>query len=53
MRERGRILDEALIVELIPSPRKASSPKNVNRRKQCRYHKNNGHSTEKSETLKD
>ena len=44
--ERGRILDEALSVELIPPPRKASSPENAYCRKQCQYHKKSGHSIE-------
>ena len=51
--ERGRILDEALNAELIPPPRKVASPNNVDRRKQCRYHLNNGHSTEECQDLKD
>ncbi|XP_068472805.1 uncharacterized protein [Phaseolus vulgaris] len=51
--ERGKILDEALSAELIPTPRKASSPKNVDRRKRCRYHQNSGHSTEECQALKD
>ena len=46
MAERGRILDEALNAKLIPPLNKASSPENADRRKQCRYHKNSGHSTE-------
>jgi len=44
--ERGRILDEVLNAELIPPPRKVASPNNVDRRKQCRYHQNTGHSTD-------
>ncbi|XP_068476914.1 uncharacterized protein [Phaseolus vulgaris] len=51
--ERGRILDEALNAKLIPPPRKVVSPNNVDRRKQCRYHQNSGHSTEECEALKD
>jgi len=51
--KRGRILDEALSVELIPPPRKVASPNNVDRRKQCQYHQNAGHSTEECQALKD
>ncbi|XP_068492279.1 uncharacterized protein [Phaseolus vulgaris] len=51
--ERGRILDEALNAELIPPPRKVASPNNADRRKQCRYHQNTGHSTDECQALKD
>jgi len=51
--ERGRILDEALNAELIPPARKVVSPNNADRRKQCWYHRNCGHSTEECYTLKD
>ena len=50
--ERGRILDEALNAELIPPPRKVASPNNADRRKQCRYHQNTGHSTDECQALK-
>jgi len=36
--EKGRILDEALSAELIPTPRKASSLENADQKKHCRYH---------------
>ena len=51
--ERGRILDEALNAELIPPPKKVASPNNADRRKQCRYQQNAGHSTEECQALKD
>jgi len=51
--ERGRILDEDLNTELTHPPRKLASPNNVDQRKQCRYHKNTGHSTEECQALKD
>jgi len=51
--ERGRILDKALSAELIPPPRKVASPNNADRRKQCRYHQNAGHSTEECQALED
>jgi len=51
--ERGRILDEAPNAELIPPPRKASSPENADHRKRCWYHKNSGHSIEECQALKD
>ena len=53
MVERGRILDKALNVEPIPHPRKAANPSNMDRRKQCRYHQNSGHSTEECQAFKD
>ncbi|XP_068500067.1 uncharacterized protein [Phaseolus vulgaris] len=53
MVERGRILDKALNVEPIPHPRKAANPSNMERRKQCRYHQNSGHSTEECQAFKD
>ena len=46
-------MDDALNAELIPPPRKVANPNNVDRRKQCRYHQNNGHSTEECQALKD
>jgi len=51
--ERGKILDETLSAELIPPPRKVANPNNADRRKQCRYHQNVGHSTEECQALKD
>jgi len=51
--ERGRILDEALNAELIPPPRKVANPNNADRRKQCRYYQNTGHSTDEYQALKD
>jgi len=51
--ERGRILDEALNAKLIPPPRKVANPNNADRRKQCRYYQNTGHSTEECQALKD
>jgi len=51
--ERGRLMDEALNAELIPHPRKAASPDNVDQRKQCWYHQNSEHSTEECQALKD
>jgi len=51
--ERGRILDEALNIELIPPPRKVACPNNADRRKKCRYHQNSGHSTEECQALND
>ncbi|XP_068467089.1 uncharacterized protein [Phaseolus vulgaris] len=51
--ERGRILDKAFNAELIPPPRKVAIPNNADRRKQCWYHQNTGHSTEECQALKD
>jgi len=46
------ILDEALSAELIPPPRKAASPNNADCTRRCRYHKNNGYTTEECQALK-
>ena len=50
---KSRILDEVLQAELIPPPRKFQNPPNADLSKYCRYHRNNGHTTEECETLKD
>jgi len=44
--DRGKFLDEALSADLIPPPRRAASPENTDRTRRCRYHRNNGHTTE-------
>jgi len=51
--DRGRLLDEALSVDLILTPRRAMSPHNVDRSQKCNYHRNNGHTTEECQALKD
>jgi len=38
---------------LIPPPRRVASPSNADRRKQCRYHQNSGHSTKEYQALTD
>jgi len=43
---RGRILEEALSVDLLPTPRKATTPRNADTSRHCRYHQNYRHSTE-------
>jgi len=50
---RGRIMDEVFSAELIPPPRKATSPDNADQGKRCRYHQNTGHSTEECQALKE
>ncbi|XP_068503663.1 uncharacterized protein [Phaseolus vulgaris] len=42
---RGKILDMAFSVELIPPLRKVASPENADHTRRCRYHKNSGHTT--------
>ena len=46
-------MQEALSAELMPPPRRALSPDNVDRNKKCRYHQNTVHSTEECQTLKE
>jgi len=50
---RSHILDEALQADLIPSPRKTTTPPNADMTKYCRYHRNHGHTTEECKTLQD
>ena len=48
---RSRLLDEALQANLIPPPRKTSNPPNADMTKYCRYHRNNGHTTDECKAL--
>jgi len=50
---RGRILEEALSADLIPSLQKLPTPRNADTSKHCRYHQNYGHSTDECWALKD
>jgi len=51
--DRGRIPNEALNANLIPPPRRAASSENADRACRCRYHRNNGHTIEEFQELKD
>ena len=48
---RSRLLDEALQADLIPPPRKTTTPPNVDMTKYCRYHRNHGHTTKECKAL--
>ena len=50
---RSRILDEVLQAELLPPPRKYQNLPNANLSKYCHYHRNNGHTTDECDTLRD
>jgi len=50
---RSRILDEALQADLIPPPRKTTTPLHADMTKYCRYHRNHGHTTEECKALQD
>jgi len=50
---RSRILDEALQADLIPPPRKMTTPPNANMTKYYRYHRNHGHTMEECKALQD
>jgi len=50
---RGRVLEEALNADLLPTPRRAATPRNADTSKHCRFHQNYGHSTEECIALKD
>jgi len=41
----SHILDEALQTDLIPPPRKMLNQPNADTTKYCKYHRNNGHTT--------
>jgi len=43
---RGRILEEALSVDILPIPRRAATPKNADTTKHYRFHQSYGHTTE-------
>jgi len=47
------ILNKALQADLIPPPRKTTTPPNVNMTKYCRYHRNYGHTTEDCKAFQD
>jgi len=50
---RSHILDEALQADLIPPPRKTTTPPNADMTKYCRYHRNHRHTTEDCKALQD
>jgi len=50
---RSLILDEALQADLIPPPRKITTPPNTDMTKYCRYQRNHGHTTKECKTLQD
>jgi len=49
----SRLLDEALQADLIPPPRKTTTPPNVDMTKYCRYHQNHDHTTGECKALQD
>ena len=50
---RSRLLDEALQADLIPPPRKTTTPPNADMTKYCRYHRNHSHTTEDCKALQE
>jgi len=50
---RGWILEEALSTDILPVPRRATTPRNANTTKHYRFHQNYGHTTEECVALKD
>ncbi|XP_027932758.1 uncharacterized protein LOC114188366 [Vigna unguiculata] len=50
---RSRLLDEALQADLIPPPRKTTTPPNVDMTKYCHYHRNPDHTTKECKALQD
>ena len=51
--ERSRVLEEALNVDLLRAPSRTPTPQSADQTKQCRYHRNFGHTTEDYRVLKD
>jgi len=51
--DMGRILEEALSVELIPTLKRVPTPRNTDMSKHCHYHKNYGHSINECVVLRD
>lgn len=52
-RSRENILQEVCNTELLTLPRPGKSPANADRNKECKWHQNYGHTTEKCVTLQD
>ena len=50
---RSHLLDKALQADLIPPPRKTTTPPNTDMTKYCRYHRNHGHTTKDCKALQD
>ncbi|XP_020233820.1 uncharacterized protein LOC109813935 [Cajanus cajan] len=50
---RSAVLEQALALEVLAVPKRASTPPRADRTKSCRYHRNRGHSTEECVALKD
>ena len=51
--ERSRVLEEALNADLLKAPSRTPTPHSADLTKQCRYHRNLGHTTEDCWALKD
>jgi len=49
---RERILQEAIAIKIIPTPRKARTPERADQSKHCQYRKNHSHYTEDCIALK-
>ncbi|XP_027343176.1 uncharacterized protein LOC113855745 [Abrus precatorius] len=50
---RSRILDQALVTEILRMSRRANTPPRADKSKSCKYHQNMGHTTEECTALKD
>jgi len=50
---RGRVLDEAMQTELIPTLKQSQTLRNTDTSKHCHYHRNYSHSTKGWKALKD
>lgn len=50
---KGKILDEVLQAELIPTLKSSQTPQNADTSKCCQYHRNYGHTTEECQALED
>ncbi|XP_020216880.1 uncharacterized protein LOC109800512 [Cajanus cajan] len=50
---RAKVLEQALVSEILVMPKRANTPPRADTAKSCRFHRNRGHSTEECSALKD